>query len=238
MSQYPDAHPGPDPGLARAVSADLEGIFRPAAAPAAARGARVRSLRPAGEPREGRRARLGAMAATALAGLAIGALAAKLPNPDREASRGAVLAAAPAPAARIAVPPIDPAPPAAPPTKVEPAQVKVAEAGAEPAPTRLRPQKAKATAGPDRARSARYRCAGLRGDAEARCAYPAVMAADRSLRAAYDRAVRAGVPRSTLVSYRSRWARLRHRADDQPARVISDYRRMAEDLNRLSRDVV
>jgi uncharacterized protein YecT (DUF1311 family) len=92
--------------------------------------------------------------------------------------------------------------------------------------------KAKAEARPARTAD---RCERLRGDDRARCAYPQVLEADRRLRRAYASATRAGVERGRLVSYRNRWASLRHRADDQPARVIAAYGDMARDLNRLAR---
>jgi hypothetical protein len=75
-------------------------------------------------------------------------------------------------------------------------------------------------------------CGGLRGDALARCLWPSVMSADRDLRRAYERAVRVGVSRSTLVSYRDRWSSLRRDAQRDPRRTISAYRRMAGDLDR------
>lgn len=241
---YPMTPDAPaDPGraarreLARAVSADLEGIFRPAApaAPDSPRQGRVRSFAAAGAgARERRPARIGALVATALAGLALGAVVANPPRiggpkPQPEPTR----------VAAIAVPPVNP-PPALvtqPPPTVAPAP-RPAPAAVQKASVKPKPKPARAAPARQTARSSDgYRCADLRGDAEARCAYPAVLAADRRLRDAYRQAVRAGVPRSTLVSYRSRWASLRHRADDQPERVIRGYREMAQDLTRLARDV-
>ncbi len=66
--------------------------------------------------------------------------------------------------------------------------------------------------------------------------YGAVLAADRRLRDAYDRAARAGVDRPTLVSYRARWASLRRRASDEPPRLIHGYGALASDLEMLARD--
>jgi hypothetical protein len=235
---------GPDPALKRAVSADLEDIFQPAPArPETLRPGRVRSFAAAATARRERRpAQVGAMVATALAGLALGAVLTRTPQP--------AAASAPAPKAqqlaRIDVPPVT-----APPATVPPAAAQAAVLTAQPAPTAETPKAAPVRVAEARPRSERasrpavrraserrssgsYACNGLTRSAEARCAYPDVMAADRNLRAAYSRAVRAGVPRSTLVDYRSRWASLRHRADDQPAKVIYGYRAMARDLNRMS----
>ncbi|WP_309087268.1 hypothetical protein [Phenylobacterium sp.] len=229
---------GPDPALARAVSADLETIFQPApAAPEVLRPGRVRSFAAAAVARRERRpAQVGAMVATALAGLALGAFLTK-PTSKAEVQ--------PAPqaqqVARIDVPPVTTPPtttlaattPLAATPAPTPASPRATEAKVEPKRAAARTSVRKASA--ERRRSGGYACNGLTRAAEARCAYPQVMAADRSLRAAYDRAVRAGVSRSTLVNYRSRWASLRHRADDQPAKVIYGYRAMARDLDRLSR---
>ncbi|MGA0606450.1 hypothetical protein ACO2Q0_10660 [Phenylobacterium sp. VNQ135] len=228
----------PDPGRPRSVSGDLEEIFRSAPQGGGGRaGGRVRSIAAAGEgARERRPARIGALAATALVGLALGAAIARPGKLAPEAE--AKLAAAPAPqqVARIDVPPVTPPPSvtAPAPQPVATAEPKAAAvADPEPRPTRRAAAKAERRE-TTRASSGRYPCNGLTRSAEARCAYPAVMAADRNLRAAYSRAVRAGVPRSTLVDYRSRWASLRYRADDQPAKVIYGYRAMARDLDRLS----
>lgn len=229
---------GPDPALTRAVSADLETIFQPApTAPEGLRPGRVRSFAAtAVAHRERRPAQVGAMVATALAGLALGAF---LTKPDKPVAEPAPKAQQ---VARIDVPPVTTPPTAAltaapvqaaAPVATTPAPAQVTQAKAE-RPKPARPAVRKAAS--DRERPAgRYPCNGLTRAAEARCAYPAVLAADRSLRAAYDRAVRAGVSRSTLVDYRSRWSSLRHRADDQPAKVIYGYRAMARDLDRLSR---
>ncbi len=233
---------GPDPALSHGVSGDLEEIFRAAprieAAPA---GGRVQSIAAAGPGnRERRPARIGALAATALVGLALGAAIARpgkvTPEAQAEAPRTQQLA-------RIDVPPVTPPPVVASP-KIESAQPvqltavtrdpKLIERTAAKAERREKPRAQ--PEGRAQARSgSRYHCNGMTRSAEARCAYPAVMAADRNLRAAYDRAVRAGVPRHALVDYRSRWASLRHRADDQPAKVIYGYRAMARDLDRMSR---
>ncbi|MCR5874447.1 hypothetical protein LRS10_09865 [Phenylobacterium sp. J426] len=234
---------GPDPALPRAVSGDLEEIFRSAPRIEPGRtGGRVRSIAAARDgARERRPARMGALAATALVGLALGAVIAR---PGKVAPEAQAEAPRPQQVARIDVPPVTPPPVSA----IRP-EAATPAAQALPAPTpsatpraptvervkatqteRRDPPRTKAKA----SSGGGYHCNGMTRSAEARCAYPAVLAADRNLRAAYDRAVRAGVPRQELVSYRSRWASLRHRADDQPAKVIYGYRAMARDLDRLS----
>ena len=65
---------------------------------------------------------------------------------------------------------------------------------------------------------------------------PDVLAADRKLRRAYDRAVRARVPRRVLVDYRDRWADLRQTDADRPAALVRGYGALAEDLGRAVRD--
>lgn len=221
--------------LSRAIRADLEEIFQPVTPSAASRPPRVRTfVARSAEARERSPARWGALAAAALVGVAAGALIVKPPVPGPAAASAPAPAAlivasvAPAPAATAAAAP-RPAiawpepPPAAAPAKVRAQPVKAA------APRVARPKPTKAVAG-----KSGSRCERLRGDARARCAYPAVIAADRRLRQAYASATRAGVPRATLVSYRNRWASLRHRADRDPGRVIAGYQDMAGDLRRLA----
>jgi hypothetical protein len=62
-----------------------------------------------------------------------------------------------------------------------------------------------------------------------------LMAADRRLRAAYSRAVGAGVSRRVLVNYRDRWEDLREDATWKPDRVAAGYGAMTNDLDRLAR---
>lgn len=61
-----------------------------------------------------------------------------------------------------------------------------------------------------------------------------VAAADRRLRDAYARAVRAGVARPILVDYRDRWADLREREADRPERLAMAYRELSDDLGRMA----
>lgn len=83
-------------------------------------------------------------------------------------------------------------------------------------------------------RPSRQRCEGMNENREAWCLRPAVLAADRGLRDAYADAIRTGVERSTLISYRKRWARLRNRSSDEPRYLIGSYRALAEELASLS----
>ncbi|MGZ3272352.1 MAG: hypothetical protein ACXU8Z_01190 [Caulobacteraceae bacterium] len=64
----------------------------------------------------------------------------------------------------------------------------------------------------------------------------AVVQADRHLRSVYEGAIRRGVSRSTLVDYRDRWADLRDRETDNPARLIESYGALAYDLGRERAD--
>jgi type IV secretory pathway VirB10-like protein len=227
--------------LSSSVSAELEAIFHPpkgAAPPAGSSAVRgFGGARTASQP-HGRAARLGALAAAALVGLGVGAAVmdrrAPEPRPAPQATRSVpvVVAQRPEPPAPAAA--ADPLP--APVWPATPGPIAVTGPAAEP-----RPQAAKAVAKTKRSaakieRAADGRCETLRGANRARCAYPQVLAADRKLRRAYAQATRAGVERARLVSYRNRWASLRHRADEQPMRVIAAYSDMAQDLSRLARE--
>ncbi|HEY8571086.1 hypothetical protein [Phenylobacterium sp.] len=213
--------------LSRSVSADMGEIFRePAAAPADA-APRVQSFTTVATSGRARRASVGALGLIVvgvLAGVTIGSVLTRAPPPPP----------APPPAVIVQAPPATPVTPAPQPVEVAAAP---APAPAAPAVKKATPARVAApvrAAAPARARSGVTGCSSLRGDALARCAYPKVLAADRSLRRAYARATSAGVSRTTLASYRSRWASLRRHANDQPARVISGYGALAAELNRLA----
>jgi hypothetical protein len=60
----------------------------------------------------------------------------------------------------------------------------------------------------------------------------AVLQADRHLQDVYQSAVRRGVPQGVLVDYRSRWAVVRDRDSEDPARLIQGYGALAYDLGR------
>ena len=70
--------------------------------------------------------------------------------------------------------------------------------------------------------------------ARARCMRPQVLAADRQLREAYAKAVRAGVDRSMLVAYRNRWNRIRDDAISDPGYVTATFQSMAQRLDAAS----
>lgn len=75
------------------------------------------------------------------------------------------------------------------------------------------------------------------GEAEqAWCLAPAMLAADRELRAAYAAAIDAGVEPSIIADYRRRWSKLRRRSSDEPAFLIGSYGALAEDLHRLAHE--
>ena len=63
-----------------------------------------------------------------------------------------------------------------------------------------------------------------------------MQAADRQLRTAYDRAIRARVPRRLLVDYQERWQDLRESDADQPRALVRDYGALADDLGRAARE--
>jgi hypothetical protein len=65
---------------------------------------------------------------------------------------------------------------------------------------------------------------------EAWCRRAEVAAADDRLRNAYDEAARAGIDRDVLVAVRNDWARLRRRANRDPAALIRGYRELTGQL--------
>lgn len=222
--------------LSRGVAEDLEAIFRPAPVAPPLQPGKVQSFVPAEGARERSHAKLGALVAAALAGLALGGvLMGSSPHDPKPLTPASVAAAAPAasptPVRVVEVAPTPLVPPTPPPAPtIRSAPVVAATTPVRPAKAATpKMVKAKARA------TAAGRCERLRGAAQARCAYPAVIAADRRLRAAYAKATRAGVSRQRLVSVRTRWASLRRQADDRPTQVIVAYDRMAADLTRAAR---
>lgn len=230
--------------VSKAVADDLSTIF-PATEPAARsrgrgrRGGAATPRLPFGRSRKA--SHWGAVAAAALVGLSAGsfaamapgltgrkaeATAAKAPGTLQIALASPVPAASPAPSAPVQGFPYSPEPF----TPVNPAGA--ATSAPPPGAQGEAPQpRAKAKPRP-RPQPEREAVSGCRGG----CDYAEVMAADRRLRQAYDRAIRAGVDRGTLASVRSRWARLRHRAPHDPERVVHGYAAMARDLTELARD--
>lgn len=207
----------------RAVAADFEAIFGGMrAAEAAGAVGRVRAARPL-EPRpvlprpSAQLATLGAFSAAALAGLAAGAI---LMQPDRP---GPTRSEAPL---RVVTNE---------PLSMQPEPYFPLSTGLEnmPAPVAMTPppQIQRASA-PAPVRAQRPNAAGC----GRRCSYAEVMAADRRLRAAYERAARSGVSRAELVAYRRQWDRMRRREADRPQRLVNGYASMASELSRLARD--
>lgn len=207
-----DTHFHDPASLSRAVAADMTDIF-----------AGLRPVNPAaGEsvvrrvsPRRGSRfkpATVGALLAAGLVGVSAGAMLER----DDPAVRQA------APVATAAIPPAPTkAPEPVPASQPAPSAPIVQASAPEPAPkvekavaTRPKPKPKKAKARPTRASRAE------------------VLAADRRLRRAYDRAIRAGVPRPVLVDYRNRWNRLRRTTWNEPAQLVRGYDRLERGLSQ------
>jgi hypothetical protein len=64
------------------------------------------------------------------------------------------------------------------------------------------------------------------------CGKSDVAAAERRLRTAYNAASRAGVSRSVLASYKTRWDTQKRRATRSPRTTVRSFRAMAVELNR------
>jgi hypothetical protein len=195
------------------VASELDAIFAalPRPAPAAEP---VASARPAGSRRRGLRPWLVFLAAVALTAL-IGSLAFLMPVARQAPPR-------PIPPPRSAPPIARPAPvlpaPVAPPTVV-PTRIE-----AKPKPKPAAQQARREPPAPaHHARCSRFAT-------EAWCLRGTIMAADDRLRDAYDAAVRAGVPRDTLVDVRSDWKRLRGRANRDPQALIRGYALLTQEL--------
>lgn len=230
---------GPDlPG----VCAEMSEIFARAGAPESQsrplRPPSVSALRPTRSG--GRAVTLLAVAAAGLVGLGAGAFVIRMPQPagpkvaPTPPPSRAPVAAKPALVAEASLPPIVLAPPVA------------------DAPVQTRPQPRRKAAAVRRAaaevKPARLKTAGRREAVAmaqpARCesnptgpgCREAVIQADRHLRNVYRTAIRRGVPRDVLIDYRDRWADLRERDTDRPARLIQSYGALAYDLGREARD--
>lgn len=228
-------------GVSRAVADDLEAIF-PNPAPSTAQGPqKLRLGRRTAEATsrsfgERRAAVWGAVIAAACIGVSAGALIAR---DGRSAASPPVEVSAKQPAPVLAGVAATPAPAAAPlpsPGPLAPspvARVNLPEpVQADTAPKPSAPKVRKAAV--KKVEAKRKPKAVTRSVCGGYCDHGDVMAADRRLRRAYSAAVRAGVSRSVLVSYRNRWAGLRHRAPRQPELVVARYNAMAGDLNRLA----
>ncbi len=225
----------------RSVKADMERVFGPSALPAepatddrpAVPGTVVRTGKP------GRRWLL--LAAPVLAALFVIALAVRFaltlvpanvatPAPAR-APASAYVAAAPRPVP-TAIPVAEPATPEMTPDDFGPAPVDDRPAAAIVVPP-VAPDTAAGRTAPPRRAAAAADCPP--GSDEDRCIYQDVVSADRRLRAAYDAAVRAGVPTGELVAVRRRWDRARAISLDAPDETIRRYRQLTERLEDLTR---
>lgn len=213
-----DMQVGDAASRSRAVAADLSEIFASSQPSAAVSGdSAVRRL----APRAGSRfkpATIGALLAAGLVGVSAGVLlagkGAKSSETALEPAIAAVVAPIPAPV-RAPIP--QPVAPVIQASAVEPAPTveKAVEVKAKAKP-KAKPQKAK----PQKAEARPVRASRAE-----------VLAADRRLRRAYDRAIRAGVPRPVLVDYRNRWNRLRRTTWDEPAQLVRGYDRLERGLS-------
>ena len=236
LSQPPEPARFDAAAVATAVSADMDAIFRDVPAPTLLRPEplvaptvlRAPGAARAEPPKRGLRpATVGAIAAAAAIGVAIGALAhAPAPPsvaPISEPASDRAMAALELPASA----PLPPEASVAPPkliqsvarhiTTVRPATMR--RAAARPAPRMVH---VKATASPPSA------CAFTPDAAD--CVQDEIAAADRQLRRNYLEAARAGAPLSALRNVRQDWQDLRDQATDDPETVILGYRNLAEDL--------
>jgi hypothetical protein len=208
---------------ARAVSADLGAIFPEAGSSAADTPRVAAAATPAPRVRGVTAGIIGVVLATGLSGVVAGALIARSPAPAAVVPAPRVTAPAPVPAAIV---PAAPAP--APVVVVAQAPQAIAF---PPAKTRRAPSRSPASASAS-ASATIGGCGRLaRGD-RAWCAHRQVMVQDRTLRRAYARAARAGVPRATLAAYTRRWSSLRLQAVRDPARVAIGYAAMSRELSQ------
>jgi hypothetical protein len=226
--------------LAQRPPADLEPILREfAAAGAAAAQAETappRIIRPGRERRGLRAASLGAVVAASLAGLSAGALVGRPAllfgsHAAASANRGAAAAPALAPIPAVDSPSGDavarlvPAPEI--PAETLAPRIAASAPAAAPAARRI-PVRARPAPAPARPHVPKTRIASAahrRGD---------VVAADRALRRAYARAIRAGASHEVLVAYRDRWEDLREQARFDPRGAAGGYWRLSERLDRVS----
>jgi hypothetical protein len=228
------------------VSADLSGIFHglrtPLKPPADLEVAHleVRQLGRIGRGPQPTTAQIGVMLAAALLGVSAGVLLTR--PPATPTPRAPALTALPSSASR-------PAPPPSASPSYAAAIAPREEAGASsaatpqvyiPPPQVLRPLRppprpslrARLDAGRGSLPPMVGRCSQLRSASRAWCDHSAVMSADRRLRDAYARAVRAGVRRDLLVNYQRRWSDLQPAAANNPRRVVVGYEAMTRDLSR------
>lgn len=77
-------------------------------------------------------------------------------------------------------------------------------------------------------------CAQLALSDQAWCLRPAVLAADKRLRVAYDAALNAGADPRLIARSQRQWRRVRRQTDDAPQFVIDEYNALAGELESLS----
>ncbi len=201
----------------RVVARDLEAIFGAAPTRTGPAHPPPRLNRGSEEtPRASRLAAAGVFASAAFLGLAAGAFL---------VTRG----------------PERPAAPSRQPLRVEvarPAPLTPPLGPLDPRPAGAAPQAPSATAAtihasPERASPRPHRVARDAG-LGAGAGYADITAADRRLRGAYAAAIRAGVPRPALVSYRDRWDAVRRTRAHDPRRLSAGYGALAAELDRAA----
>lgn len=143
-----------------------------------------------------------------------GSISFALTRPDRAAAPQATVTA-PAAAAATAVAPVE---------------------AAEPKPPAAQPPLDGAAKAAPTPRSPRGAATAPTSICDGGCDYRDVLDANDRVHEAYERAVEAGVPRSVLVSYRNRWARIQRRAALRPAESIRRYAAIERGLRREARE--
>ena len=230
------------PGDPRDISPDLERIFG-AQANGGGQTGTGHSIVPTGKPVTRSRWLIGLVPVAALGSIAFfltEAQVAQRPVPHAVTGAKAAIASAPPPVAFTAVAPA--APMATPPPDGGVAPAETPAPG--PAPTSVGQRVARVAAAPERAGAADASPARPSwlatgdlssncrpGSNEDACIYRDVRDADRRLVQVYRQAVRAGVPRETLVRTTKAWNRALDRSLDDPDGTIRRYDALADELH-------
>ncbi|MBB4617379.1 hypothetical protein [Sphingomonas abaci] len=230
------------PGDPRDISSDLERIFGTPTNGGGQVGT-GRSIVPVPQTEARSRWLIGLVPVAALGSIAFfltEAQVAHRPSPPTTASRPAPTTAAPAPVAFTAVAPPAPVAATPPPREIAPAPAP------DPAPVPVPADRRVASVAPAPARTRIARPASARpswlatgdlssncrpGSNEDACIYRDVRDADRRLVQVYRQAVRAGVPRDTLVRATKAWNRALDRSLDDPDGTIRRYDALADELH-------